>query len=177
MVQEIIALTETGRAMLAGSHWMTIWITELLQKAGVSLDDISWNAVAGEDELDIVVNIGGTRAFFELKDREFGLGDAYPFAARVSRYGGDIGVVISTNRIADEAKSFLTEQRPGVATIPFYMIEDVPSAGKEISSLVNRLSQAAIRRRVAEIAAPLGMSMISILELWLRERGRSKRPP
>jgi hypothetical protein len=32
----------------------------------------------------------GPRVFFELKDREFGLGDAYPFAIRVGRYGGDI---------------------------------------------------------------------------------------
>jgi hypothetical protein len=47
--------------------------------------------------------------FFELKDREFGLGDAYPFVTRMQRYGADGGVIVSTERVADEVKGFIAE--------------------------------------------------------------------
>ena len=57
---------------------MTIWVTELLQKAGIKADWMLWNAASGDDEIDIIVNIFGSHVFFELKDREFGVGDAYP---------------------------------------------------------------------------------------------------
>lgn len=77
---------------------------------GILKENIGWNAVAGEDEIDIVTDALGSRIFFELKDREFGLGDAYPFAYRLSRYGGSFGVIVTTDKIADEAKRFFQEQ-------------------------------------------------------------------
>lgn len=107
LVEEIYSPTDAGRAMLNGSHWMTVWVTDLLVEAGVPADAISWGAAAGEDEIDIVVETLGTRVFLELKDREFGLGDAYPFASRVDRYGGSFGVVISTESIGNEPRKYL----------------------------------------------------------------------
>ena len=87
LVQEIHAPTDFGKRLLSGSRWMTIWVTELLIGSGIARDHIAWNAVAAEDELDIMTDALGPRAFFELKDRDFGLGDAYPFAYRVTSPG------------------------------------------------------------------------------------------
>lgn len=94
LIQEIFALTEDARALIAGNHWMTIWITDMLLNAGITKDNIKWNAAVGEDEMDLIVDVLGIRVFFELKDREFGLGDAYPFSFRIERYGGDAGVIL-----------------------------------------------------------------------------------
>ena len=71
VVQEIFAGTEVGKQLVTSSHWMTIWVTELLIKAGVEKEAIGWSATAGEDEIDIVTDTLGLRIFFELKDREF----------------------------------------------------------------------------------------------------------
>jgi len=87
-VQDILALTDFGRELLTSSRWMTVWVTDMLLRAGLSRNDIGWNPTAGPDELDIMTDAFGLRVFFELKDREFGLGDAYPFAIRLGRYGG-----------------------------------------------------------------------------------------
>ena len=106
---------------------MTIWITELLKSAGINSESIKWGATAGDDEIDIIVDIHGAKAFFELKDREFGVGDAYPFLYRVDRYGGSFGVVVSTARIADEVKKIFQERQPGIGSVPIETVEGVES--------------------------------------------------
>ena len=85
-------------------------------------EHIAWNAAAGDDELDIVVEILGSKYFLELKDREFGIGDAYPFASRTSRYGADGGAALSTERIHEEVKAFFRE-RAGIEPLPNEAIE------------------------------------------------------
>ena len=109
LIQEVYAPTAHAKALINGSHWMTVWITDVLMKAGVDKSSIHWSATAGEDEIDIIAEVQGHRMFFELKDREFGLGDAYPFVTRMQRYGADGGVIVSTERVADEVKGFIAE--------------------------------------------------------------------
>lgn len=58
-VQDIFALTEFGRQLLASSRWMTIWVTDMLVRAGINRDDIAWNPTAGADELDIMTDALG----------------------------------------------------------------------------------------------------------------------
>jgi hypothetical protein len=75
LVHEILAGTERGKQLVTSSRWMTIWLTDLLVQAGLSKEAIAWSATAGDDEIDIMTDELGLRILFELKDREFGLGD------------------------------------------------------------------------------------------------------
>jgi len=87
LVQELCVATDRGKHMIDGSYWMTVRLTTLIAKSGIPLGSITWNATAGQDEIDLIVRINYQKLFFELKDKEFGLGDAYPFVGRVRRYG------------------------------------------------------------------------------------------
>jgi len=166
LIQEILALTELGKRLLTGSRWMTIWVTELLISAGIGKDSVAWNPAAGEDELDIMTDALGPRVFFELKDREFGLGDAYPFAFRVSRYGGTFGVVVSTDRVAEEAKKFFQEQRPNIpGRIEFIEGEDAVESG--VRALVDQFSRSGVIQLFAELAEPLAINLVPLLRLWM----------
>ncbi len=149
------------------SHWMTIWVTDLLVRAGISKEAIAWNAAAGEDELDIMTDAIGHRVFFELKDREFGLGDAYPFAYRVTRYGGTFGVVVSTDRVADEAKKFFDEQRPNMGTRIEVMEGPPQSIEDGIPMLVDRLSRSGVYQLLYELADPLEINFTPFLQAWM----------
>jgi hypothetical protein len=166
VIQEIYALSETGRALLSSSRWMTIWVTEILTAAGVSKDSIAWNAVASGDELDILTEALGPRVFFELKDREFGLGDAYPFAFRVSRYGGAFGVVVTTDRVADEAKRFFEEQTRNMGA-RIYTIEGVEAIEREMPALIDRFSRSGVLQLLVELAEPLALDPRPILNAWM----------
>ncbi|MDY6966026.1 MAG: hypothetical protein SVM80_08690 [Halobacteriota archaeon] len=83
-LQLIYTITKIGKRLAEGSLWMSIWITELLKESGVGKGSIKWGLEANGEELDIMVEYFDSRLFFELKDREFGLGDAYPFVYRIS---------------------------------------------------------------------------------------------
>jgi hypothetical protein len=150
---------------------MTIWITELLLSAGIAKDGVGWNAAAGEDEIDIVTNALGSRVFFELKDREFGLGDAYPFAYRLSRYGGSFGIIATTDKIADEAKRFFNEQR-GNMSAQLILIEGQQAIEKEIMQYVDRMSRAGIARLLAELTQALALDPMPVVQAWMEQVAR-----
>ena len=67
LIQEIYAPTDRARAMLEGSHWMTVWVTSILVDSGIPLEQILWGATSGEDEIDIIANMGNQSIFFELR--------------------------------------------------------------------------------------------------------------
>ncbi len=166
LIQEIYALSDTGKGLLSGSRWMTIWVTDLLMAAGVSRDGIAWNPTVSEDELDIMIDELGPRVFFELKDREFGLGDAYPFAYRVSRYGGAFGIVITTDKVADEAKKFFKEQRPNMGA-KILEIEGQAEIEKRIIPLVDEFSRRGVMLLLSELAEPLALDPRPIVNAWM----------
>jgi hypothetical protein len=166
LIQEIFALTDDTRTLLNGSHWMTIWITDMLRKSGVPDAKIKWNAAAGDDELDIVAEIQGVTAFFELKDREFGLGDAYPFGFRIERYGGDVGVVITMDKVASEAKKFISEQAPRrVGRIE--TIEGEDEIKTRLASVIDGFSRQSIEMFFWDYTEELGLNVVPLVHEWL----------
>ncbi len=173
VLQEILAITDDARKLLDGSRWMQIHVTAILERAGVKRDNIHWGLTSNEDELDISADILGLKAFFELKDREFGLGDAYPFAFRVSRYGGDVGVVVTTDTVAEEARKFFSES-PGTATsVPIETLQGLDDAKKSIPRLVDQWSRRAVRQAVAESLSVAPIDLGAVMDVWMEHKGRT----
>jgi len=175
IVQEIYVLTDRARSLISGSRWMSIWVTELLLGNGVERDSLHWGLEINGEELDIVLSMWGFRVFFELKDREFGLGDAYPFVYRVSRYGGNWGIVVTTDKVAKDAKKFLEEQGgrtamlPGPQPVGFKTIEGENKIPQGISDLVNELTKSAVLRLVSHFGE-FGLSVEPVVAAWIDAR-------
>ncbi len=167
-VQEICALSDLGRQLVNGSQWMKIWVTDLLIDAGIQRDQIAWNPVSGQDELDIMTDALGPRVFFELKDREFGLGDAYPFSYRVSRYGGACGVVVTTDKVAEEAKKFFKEQRREMPA-KVIMLEGTESTKEGIRELVEDVSRTGVTMSLAEASTLFPIDPLPIIRAWMNQ--------
>jgi hypothetical protein len=171
LVQKVYAVTEKGQELLAGNHWMTVWVTERLEEAGVPRDWISWHGAAGDDEVDVIVTMNGLQYFLELKDRQFGLGDAYPFASRASRYGADAGAVLCTDTIAVEAKSYF-EDRSGVESVPIDVVEGEKAIPTRLRGLVGMWSAWGISRVLNEMLGPVAPMAVPVLTKWMQERDR-----
>lgn len=165
-VQEIYALTDLGRRMLGGSHWMTVWVTSVLVHLGIPLADVSWGATGAEDEVDIIVSIYGQEVFFELKDREFGLGDGYPFSSRLQRYGATQGVIVTTDVVAAEVKRFLADQRTGA--VPIVIVEGTDVIEPRLRTLLNSLANGAVRSAFSMFMEPVGLDATPVVSAWLK---------
>lgn len=155
--------------MLNGSHWMTVWITSILVNSGISLDQISWGATAGDDEIDIIARVHGQVIFFELKDRMFGLGDAYPFTARVQRYGAHAGLIISTEGIAEEVRKFIKEQSRSLER-SVYTISSEAEVRKDVPRIVNEIAMSAVIESFKRMFIRVDLDPTPILREWTNKR-------
>jgi hypothetical protein len=165
-LQEIYALTPRARRLLDGSLWMHVWVTELLVENGVRKEAVSWGLESQGDELDVMVEDFDSRAFFELKDREFGLGDAYPFVYRLTRYGGLVGIIATMDKVSSDARLFFDEdvQRRDFPSEIRYL-EGAAEVQDGIAALVREMSLWQVRRLVGPFFSDrLGFDLWPLIE-------------
>jgi hypothetical protein len=109
-LSEGYGLSELGRALNQRNHWMTVWMTEQLIEAGVPAESILWNVAEAGEEIDIVLEFFGELWVIELKDREFGPGDAYRFNYRHRvQYAASKGLIVTAEKVDPDAKKALSE--------------------------------------------------------------------
>jgi len=161
-IQKIYSLTEKGKKILDGSRWMYIWITEILIRNGVNKNNIKWNIESGGEEIDIIVEDFDTRIIFELKDREFGLGDAYPFAYRLSRYEGDLGIIITMDKISKDAKKFFHEEMKR-SDLNIEYIEGPESINEKMHKIIEKLVKDQINKLISPFSSIIGLNFFPII--------------
>lgn len=121
LIEEALSITDLGRGLLDGSRWLTLLVVERLQQVGVPLDRLLIEQQVGGDEVDCVADISGDLVLFELKDKDFNLGSAYPFGAKIGIFRPDHAVIFSTHKIGNDAREHFERARlarkPGLTTL------------------------------------------------------------
>ncbi|KAA0827850.1 hypothetical protein [Bacillus sp. AY2-1] len=103
-LDEWLTVTELGHQMLNGNHWMTVLLVSVLKKFNINNEDILINVQEGPEEIDAFVHFDNNLLQFELKDKQFSMGNAYAFQSRLFSYSPEIGVIWSTEGVAPEVK-------------------------------------------------------------------------
>lgn len=169
-LQVIYTPTERGKRLIDGSLWMVIWITELLVENGINKQNIKWGLEANGEELDIMVEDFNSRFFFELKDREFGLGDAYPFISRISRYEGRMGIVATMDKVSADAKRFFEEEenlrRDNPITVQY--LESRENIQKGVNKIVEESALSQVHRVTNPFSIRMGFEFWPIIEHWVK---------
>ncbi len=168
LIADIISPSEECKPLLDKSHWMTIWVTELVLKAHIKKESIWWNACAQSDEIDIVVDVSGSKLFFELKDREFGLGDAYPFNYRINRFGGNYGVLITADKVSGEAERFFREQA-GLDEGKLLIFDKDTDTAIKLPEFLSGLSIKATAGQITRHLTISGLSESKLILGWLEK--------
>lgn len=168
-IEEALTLTEIGRSLVEKSRWLTLLLIAELRRAGVPLDSILIDQQMGGDEIDCLANISGELVLFELKDKEFNLGNAYSFGAKIGIIRPQHSVIVSTEHVGNDAKEHF--QRAGLVGGPqqrrflgdearssdVQYIEGLPSLSPGIDALAKRVYAADALRLIAEV---LGFGLI-----------------
>ncbi len=102
--EEALAITDLGRSLLDKARWLTILLVQELEAVGVPRDAILVEQTVGGDEFDCLANVSGELALFELKDKEFNLGSAYSFGAKIGIIRPDHPVIVTTEKVGGDAK-------------------------------------------------------------------------
>lgn len=158
-VAEGYLVSDLGLRLARQSQWMTLWVTNLLVSLGIPLDSILWNISEHGEEVDILVQYLDQLWMFELKDREFGAGDAHPMNYRRGLYNASKGIVVTTDRVSQDARRVLNEvtaeaRRTGtsITSNRYVLIEGLDTAEEGLRKLMsNAALQYALRKfRVME---------------------------
>jgi hypothetical protein len=109
-----------------------------------------------------------SRTFFELKDREFGLGDAYPFVYRVTRYGGRSGIVATMDKVSTDARKFFEEEtQRREYPIQIQYLEGSKNIQRGITKLIEDMSLSQARRLTRPFSVSTGFDLWPIVEYWI----------
>ncbi len=109
--EEALGVTDLGRALLDKARWLTVLLVQELEALGVHRDAILVEQNVGGDELDCLANISGELALFELKDKEFNLGNAYSFGAKIGIIRPKHPVIVTTEHVGNDAKEHFVRAR------------------------------------------------------------------
>jgi hypothetical protein len=150
---EAYALSDLGQRLLQKSNWLTVWVTEKLVGLGIPVEAIFWNLSEAGEEVDILLEFLEEVWIFELKDRTFSAGDAYPFNYRRARYEATKAFIVTTDEVASDAKRIFDElaeqaRRTARVALPMYIegLEAVePALRREIAQSARRFAVASLR--------------------------------
>jgi len=110
-VEETLAATELGSFLLDKARWLTVVLIEALVEKGIPRHLIVVEQKFGQNEIDCIADIAGELAMFELKDKEFALGNAYSFAAKVPLIQPHHRIIVATGGVSPEAKGFFADEK------------------------------------------------------------------
>jgi hypothetical protein len=99
-----LSVSEHGRILLDSNHWFTILLINNLAELGVPIDQILVDQVSGGSEMDCIADMSGEIALFELKDKEFNLGNAYSFGAKIGIIAPDHSIIVTSAYVGEDAK-------------------------------------------------------------------------
>lgn len=112
-IEEALTITERGRRLTDGSRWLSLLLQRELLALGVPPDEMLIEKQAGGDEMDCLANMSGELVLFELKDKEFNLGAAYSFGAKLGIIHPEHPVIVTTEHVGGDAREHF--QRAGIA--------------------------------------------------------------
>jgi hypothetical protein len=114
-IEQALDITDLGRFLLDKSRWFSLLLLTELTRLGIPLDRILLDQQSGGDELDCVADISGELTFFELKDKEFSLGNAYSFGAKIGIIRPRYRVIVTTEHVGNDAKEHFQRSETAVA--------------------------------------------------------------
>jgi hypothetical protein len=185
-VDTAVSISDRGQWLLDGSHWFTLLLINTLIECGVPLDQILVDQVAGGDEMDCIADLGGEIALFELKDKEFSLGNAYSFGAKIGIIEPRYSVIVTTEYVGNDAKEHFARSRrrsregwmvsdeSGSEQTVFY-IEGMDNFKSGLMDLISRASLAHAEEALSDVmqrgALPLSIVLNSLRGRFLSVTG------
>lgn len=110
-IEEALTITDRGRLLLDKSRWMTVLLLEEFRQVGILPENVLIDQQMGGDEVDCLANVNGELVLFELKDKEFSLGNAYSFGAKIGIIRPEHAVILTTEVVGNDAKEHFERSR------------------------------------------------------------------
>lgn len=109
--EELLSVTDLGGLLIDKSRWLSVLVRERLVALGVPRQNILLECQIGAEEVDCIAAISGELAIFELKDKQFSIGNAYSFGAKISVLRPQHSVIVTTETVGSDVKDHFSRSR------------------------------------------------------------------
>ena len=172
-IDAAVSTSDGGRRLLDGSYWLTLLLVHYLASLGVPIERILVEQVTGGDEIDCIADIDGKIVLFELKDKEFNLGSAYSFGAKIGIIDPDYAVIVTTAHVGADAKEHFARSRQlgrrgrygevDVDGQAIVYIEGVSSLRDGLMELISQVSMSHVEDALTEVLSMSSVPATSVL--------------
>jgi hypothetical protein len=152
-VEEALTITAAGRGLLDKSRWLSLLVMAELMTLEIPADSILLEQSSGGDEMDCFADISGEMTFFELKDKEFSLGNAYSFGAKIGIFRPEHSVIVTSAYVGNDAKQHFQRAEESAVQDPYALyvagrspepnrvvyIEGIENLRSDLEALVGRI--------------------------------------
>ncbi len=179
-IEEAGNISDQGRRMLEGSHWLSILLVGKLQELGIPLACMLVEQEAGSEETDCIADVSGDLVLFELDDKHVNLGAAYAFGAKIGKVRPRHPVIVTSEKVGDDARKHFQRAAAGQrhALRSFYdpgkepsprvrYIEGLETFDEQIETLVSdifRVDAAQVVRRNIRATAASAEALLRSIE-------------
>lgn len=177
-VEEAVSVSDFGRSLLDGNRWFNILILDELTKLGIPIDRIRLERTDGGDEVDCIADISGDVVLFELKDKEFSLGNAYSFGAKMNVIRPEYPVVVTTENVGNDAKAHFAKSRQAAKSSRSQLyfggddaqvgeityIEGIDDLGESLNYLVSRIVGNDVERILGQVLPLASLNARSVVD-------------
>lgn len=189
--EDALTMSQLGRVLLDGSRWMSILLLHELGRFGIDPSGVAIEQVVGGDELDCVAVIEGRLVLFELKDKEFNLGNAYSFGAKIAVVRPDVSVIVTSEHVGGDARDHFARIQAAPRdnrrrlTIPARDDADTPSVeyieglhtlDTRLTELVTRISSEVGRGFLEDVLPFATLDAAATLAAFLERPASNTRP-
>lgn len=176
--EKALRVTEFGRSMIDGSAWLSFLVLQYLIDFGVPVSQVRMEQEYAGEEVDCLAEIYGRIVLFELKDKEFNLGNAYSFGAKVGIFRPDIPVIVTTERVGADARDHFVRSATvgrGARRYAFdesssgekmTFIEGLDNLREGIESVVTEIASASLAPALRTALSFSSASPASLLSAW-----------
>lgn len=151
-IEELLSPTPVLQRMLDQSYWTTARLVHTLRNLGISDNRMLLNLREGAEEMDAFADVDGTLLMFELKDKEFSMGHAYPFGGRIGLYEPHYAIIVSAKGIAPEVKDYFNRIEPEAEIVYVGHLGELSSSLREIIERVRYLRAEQVLSRLDTMA-------------------------
>lgn len=149
------AVTDLGALLLDGNRWMSVLVQHELLDLGLRPEDIMLEQHVGADEIDCLANVNAELVLFELKDKEFSLGNAYSFGAKMGIIQPMHSVIITTEHVDGDVKEHF--ERSARASRDERRFRSSREVGPERSSVIYIEGLSDLRAVLESLVEPIMM--------------------
>lgn len=115
-----LTITSPGRLLLHGSRWLAVVVMDELGALGIGPESILLEQGAGGEQTNCFADISGELVLIELADREFSLGNAYAFGAKIGTHQPAHSVIVTSAHAGDDAKEHFQRAEVSAAEDDFW---------------------------------------------------------